>query len=120
MREKVKDIDRLYHIREAISDINEFMSEKTFNDLQTNKLLLFGVVKCIEIIGEAAYMLSLDFKDSHKELPWQAIIDMRHVLVHGYYTTKPIFIWDTYQNDLEPLSKQIEIYITELEKELNL
>jgi len=120
MREKVKDIDRLYHIREAISNIKEFMQGQTYESLQSNKLLFFGVVKNIEIIGEASYMLTHDFRELHAETPWQAIIDMRHVLVHGYYTAKPLFIWDTYRNDLDSLSESIEGYIAGLEIELGI
>ncbi|MGN0310373.1 MAG: HepT-like ribonuclease domain-containing protein [Bacteroides sp.] len=45
---------------------------------------------------------------------WIDIIGMRHVLVHGYYTASPVFIFDTYKNDLGTLKKQIEAYISEL------
>lgn len=27
---------------------------------------------------------------------------MRNFLVHGYYTTSPLFIWETYTKDLAP------------------
>ncbi|MDE5976795.1 MAG: DUF86 domain-containing protein [Muribaculaceae bacterium] len=39
----------------------------------------------VEIIGEAAYMITKEFKDSHNELDWKEIQGMRHHLVHGYY-----------------------------------
>lgn len=45
MRERIKDRDRLSHIIEAIDNILEFMDGKTENDLATDKLLFFGVVK---------------------------------------------------------------------------
>lgn len=118
MREKVKDIDRLYHIIESIDNVFEFMEGQTYESFQSNKLLFFGVVKNIEIIGEASYMLTLDFKETHAGVPWADVIGMRHILVHGYYTTKPLFIWDTYMNDLQPLRDAVEGYIIELEKEL--
>ena len=38
------------------------------------------------------------------------------MLVHGYYTASPRFIFDTYKNDLGVLKEQIESYILE-EKE---
>ena len=41
---------------------------------------------------------------------------MRNVLVHGYYTASPLFIWETYTNDLGPLFEQVKGYIAELQK----
>ena len=116
MREKIKDLDRLLHIKEAIDNVLEFMNGKSVNDLAKDKLLFYGVVKNIEIIGEASYMLSKEFTKSHSDTPWVDIIGMRHVRVHGYYTASPRFIFDTYKNDLGVLKEQIESYILE-EKE---
>ena len=116
MREKIKDFDRLLHIKESIDNVFEFMEGKTVNDLSNDKLLFYGVVKNVEIIGEAAYMLTKEFIASHPETPWIDIIGMRHVLVHGYYTASPLFIWDTYKNDLDVLKQQIEVYISEFSK----
>ena len=61
MRERIKDYDRLLHIREAIANVYEFMEGKNVNDLANDKLLFYGVIKNIEIIGEAAYMLTKEF-----------------------------------------------------------
>ena len=116
MREKIKDFDRLQHIKESIDNVFEFMEGKTVNDLSNDKLLFYGVVKNVEIIGEAAYMLTKEFIASHPETPWIDIIGMRHILVHGYYTASPLFIWDTYKNDLDVLKQQIEVYISEFSK----
>ena len=114
MRERIKDYDRLLHIMEAIANVFEFMEGKTVDDLTNDKLLFYGVVKNVKIIDEAAYMLTNEFKDQHPDTPWIDIVGMRHVLVHGYYTASPLFIWDTYKNDLDVLRHQIESYISEL------
>ncbi|MGN0053223.1 MAG: DUF86 domain-containing protein [Bacteroides sp.] len=114
MRERIRDYDRLLHIKEAIGNVIEFMKGKTLNDLANDKLLFYGVVKNIEIIGEASYMLSKDFVERHPDTPWLDIVGMRHVLVHGYYTASPTFIWDTYKNDLDVLLRQVESYMKEL------
>lgn len=72
-----------------------------------SKILFFAVVKNIEIVGEATYMLTKAFKGSHSTIPWQIIEKMRHVLVHGYYTITPEKIWETVQEDLPVLKEQI-------------
>lgn len=73
MRERIKDYDRLLHIREAIANVYEFMEGKTVNDLTNDKLLFYGVVKNVEIIGEAAYMLTKEFIERHPSTPWIVI-----------------------------------------------
>ena len=39
MREKIKDLDRLLHIKEAIDNLLEFMNSKSVDDLAKDKLL---------------------------------------------------------------------------------
>lgn len=78
--------------------------------------MFHGFVKEVEIIGEAVYKLSLPFKHSHSEVPWEIIEHMRHVLVHGYYQISPEKLWNTVMNDIDDLLPQIEQYIRELEE----
>ena len=114
MREQVKDLDRLYHIDESIGHVMDFLDGKTIDDMKSDVMCYHAVVYNIMIIGEAANMLTKDFQKNHPEVPWRDIIDMRNVLVHGYFTTSALFIWDTYKKDLPPLRKQVAKYIEEL------
>ena len=86
MREPERDFGRLQDIIQAANHIASFTDGYSQEELKDDKLRFFAVVKNVEIIGEAAYMLSLVFKDSHSEIPWNNIIRMRHILVHGYAT----------------------------------
>lgn len=77
-------------------------------ELFADKLRYYAVVKNVEIIGEASYMLSTQFKESHNYIPWANIIKMRHVLVHGYATVLPELLWQTALEDVPKLKLQIE------------
>ena len=114
MREAIRDCGRLQHMLEHINRAEQFTTGKTLADLENDAMLRYAVVKCIEIIGEAAYMLTNEFKDSHPETPWNVIVKMRHVLVHGYYAIQMPIVWDIVKNDLPVLRPQIEAYINEL------
>lgn len=114
MREAEKDLFRLQHIREAILNVNKFMEGMGQDDLDANPMLYFAVVKNIEIIGEAAYMLTPAFIDSHPATPWKFIIKMRHILVHGYYQIDSEQLYNVYTEDLPGLLPQIDNYINEL------
>ena len=91
------------------------MQNKSLSDLENDYMLRYAVVKCLEIIGEAAYMLTLEYKESHSQTPWNVIIKMRHVLVHGYYSIEMPIVWDIVKNDFPVLRPQIEQYIKEEE-----
>lgn len=75
---------------------------------RTDKIRYFAVVKNVEIIGEAAYMLSSEFKEKNGHIPWNNIIRMRHVLVHGYATIQPELLWHTALIDVPLLKTQVE------------
>lgn len=114
MREAVKDKGRIEHMLSAISNVEEFTTNVNAEEFVESKLLFYAVVKNIEIIGEASYMLTKEFKLSHSNIPWQIMEKMRHVLVHGYYTISPKKVWETVQEDLPILRKQL----TDLLKEI--
>ena len=113
MREPVKDPGRIEHMIQAIDRISDFVKDKTKDEIQRDSILYYAVVKNIEIIGEAAYMLTNEFKDSHTETPWRIIIGMRHFLVHGYYEVDPDEVWNVIDKDLKPLKEQLEQYLKE-------
>ena len=112
MREPVNDKIRLEHMISAIDRILDFMADKSFDDLPKDRIEYYGIVKNIEIIGEAAYKLSSDFKVSNSETPWSVIEKMRHVLVHDYYQIDENEVKYVIEDDLCPLRKQIEKYLT--------
>ena len=70
-------------------------------------MLRFAVIKNIEIVGEAAYLLTKEFKTNHPSIEWEDMIGMRHILVHGYYQIKDEIIWATIETELQPLKEKI-------------
>lgn len=107
MREKLKDKNRLLHIIEAIDNIFEFVEGKDFNSFNNDKILYFAIIKNLEIIGEASYLLTSEFREENPQVQWDAIIAMRHILVHGYYQIKNEIIWDTINIELKPLKEEV-------------
>jgi putative toxin-antitoxin system, antitoxin component len=113
MREKIRDKDQLRHILDAVCVILERKGHYTLEEIQENPIVFFGFVKHVEIIGEAVYMLTQEFRTSHPEVEWDVIEGMRHVLVHGYYKIKPKQLWLTMENDIPKLKPWIELYLRE-------
>lgn len=69
MREPLRDKERLEHMLAATERVIRYTSNKDFDDLKTDDMMYYAVVKNIEIIGEAANLLSPEFISSHSNTP---------------------------------------------------
>ena len=114
MREASKDIIRLEHIVQAIERIKRYTLGKRFDDLVKDDMMYYAVVKNIEIIGEAANLLTNEFKSEHPDTQWKLITGMRNYIVHEYFQVDNTVIWDVIQNDLPYLEAQIKDYLNNL------
>lgn len=115
MREEVRDIERLQHILEAANVLSEYVKHHTLEEAQADPVMYFGLVKHVEIIGEAVYKLTLQYRTSHNEVNWDDIERTRHVLVHGYYKIRPNQLWETIAVDIPQLMPTIDQLIKEYE-----
>ena len=76
-------------------------------------MMFYAVVKNIEIIGEAANMLTSDFQTSHAETPWKQVKGMRNYTVHEYFQIDDIVVWDVVSTNLAELRAQVVDYLKE-------
>ena len=111
MRELVRDRERLEHIIDAIDRLLSAKDRNVLDNLKETDFVYYGIVKNIEIIGEASYRLTKAFRDSHPQTPWSYIIRMRHVLVHDYFRINMKEVKKVINDDLEPLRSQIADYL---------
>ena len=85
----------------------------SFKSFVENKSTYFSVMKNVEIVGEAAYMLSKAFKKAHPATPWKTVQGMRHVLVHDYANIVSETLFDTAVNGIPELRQQVERYLAD-------
>lgn len=113
MREQVRDKGRLEHMLQAIQNIMDYTQGMTQEQLATNNLVKHATAYNIQIIGEAVYKLTDEFKSAHSDTPWKLIEKMRHILVHDYYQVNMQVMWDVISIDIPKLKPQIESYLQE-------
>lgn len=113
MREPIRDKARLEHILEAIERVEEFTNGILRPAFDADKMRIYATAYNIQIIGEASYKLSKEFKHSHEETPWRLIEKMRHIIVHDYFAVDLDFVWLVITEDLAPLKEQISNYLKE-------
>lgn len=104
---KIDNLTRLRHMRDAAVEALGFVSGRTRNNLDTDRMLVLALVKDIEIIGEAATNLSQDCRSRHPQLPWADIIGMRNRLVHAYFEIDLNIVWEVVTNDLPFLVSEL-------------
>lgn len=107
MKEPERDPGRIQDMIEAADYVISFVDGLTYEQFLADKIRFFAVMKNVEIIGEAANMLTEEFKAAHSEIPWRQVIKMRHVLVHGYSNILPEILWETAEQDIPQLKEQL-------------
>ncbi len=98
----------LKHILDAINLIEDYLKDKEFQEFRNNHMLQDAVIREIEIIGEAAKNLSVDFKNKYSDIPWRQIAGMRDKLIHGYFGVDLDAVWDTATIDVPSLKERLE------------
>jgi uncharacterized protein with HEPN domain len=95
-------------MRDAALEAVEFGRGCKPDDLARDRVLTLALVRCIEIIGEAASRVSDAVRSQHPEIPWVEIVGMRNRLVHAYFDVDLERVCDTLALDLPPLIVQLE------------
>lgn len=75
----------LRHALDAAKKAVLFLDGRRREDLEGDEMLGFAVVRLLEIIGEAAKLVSPELREQHPEIPWSAMVGMRNRLIHGYF-----------------------------------
>lgn len=108
---KKSDTVYLKHILDAINQIETYMDTLDYSQFEQTRLVQDGVIRQLEIIGEASRNLSDDFRVQHPELPWRQIIGLRNRLIHAYFDVDLGIVWDIVQENLPQLKDTINSFI---------
>lgn len=102
---------RLQHMLDAAAEAQSFAMGHDAQDLSRDRMLMLSLVKCIEIIGEAAAQVSLETRENSLQIPWRAIVAMRNRLTHGYFDIDAERVWNTVLIDLPPLIQELQLLL---------
>ncbi|MEW6006503.1 MAG: HepT-like ribonuclease domain-containing protein [Stygiobacter sp.] len=105
---KLDDKIRIQHMIDAAEEALSFVSDKSENEFNRNRMLVLSIIKEIEIIGEAASKISEETKLKFNNIPWQDIVGMCNRLIHGYFDVDIKLVWNTIKNDLPSLLKSLK------------
>ncbi len=104
----IKDI--LEHIEKMESFIAGMSYEDFIRDTKTN----FAVVRCVEIVGEAAKNIPDSIREKYKQVPWKYLTGMRDKIAHFYFGIDLKRVWEVSTVKLPPLKPDIQQILADI------
>jgi uncharacterized protein with HEPN domain len=100
------DRERLQDIVDAIAQIERYAPARK-EDFLENELVQVWIIHHLQVIGEAASSLSSELRSCTPDIPWQAVIGLRNILVHAYFRVDPDELWAVVEKDIPFLKKRV-------------
>ncbi|HEY8211120.1 MAG TPA: HepT-like ribonuclease domain-containing protein [Myxococcaceae bacterium] len=92
---------------EAATEVAHFISGRKRSDLDADSMLLFAVVRAIEIVGEAASKVSEETRAHAPAIPWKAIVGTRNRIVHAYFDIDKDILWKAAAEEIPALAAML-------------
>ena len=115
MLDRLGDKVRLFHIIDAIDEIEIYTENVTLDDFVKNSMMFNATLRQLEIIGEASNRLSEQLLQNNTDIPWARIIGLRNLVIHEYFGIDDITIWNVIKINLPNLKEKILQIISKLE-----
>jgi len=98
----------LAHMRDHACPAIGLVRGRTRADLDSDRLLNLGLVRLLEIVGEAASRLPSDEQVRYPKIPWRQIVNLRNRLIHGYDRVDFDLLWKILQEDMPSLVAELD------------
>jgi len=102
-----EDRNRIHQMIEAAEAVLEFTAGRSGSDLSSDRMLLFALLRAVEILGEAASKISPEARAASDSVPWRQIIATRNRLIHGYFDIDHNIVWRTATEEIPALLTQL-------------
>jgi uncharacterized protein with HEPN domain len=103
----------LEHILDEIAFLTSHVESLKFEDLLEDELLQRGVIRSLEIIGEASKNVSPGLKEAYPQIEWKMMAAMRDKLIHRYFQVNWRIVWNVLTMEIPSLRVQIEKILRE-------
>lgn len=99
----------------AARKIESYIEKTEGEDFTENELVVDGIVRNLEIIGEAAGNIPTKFRKKQPEVEWRKLKEFRNTLAHEYFGVNLEIVKDLVKNKLPKIKTKVEDLLAELE-----
>jgi uncharacterized protein with HEPN domain len=108
MSKKGREItDYLADIFSAITEVDEFVRDMSYDEFVTDKKTINAVIRSLEVLGEATKHIPSTFRNKHPNIPWNKMAGMRDVLIQDYMGVDLKTVWKVAQERLPEIKPLI-------------
>jgi uncharacterized protein with HEPN domain len=101
-------LEYLHHILDEVTYLQSQVHALTREQFLQNETAKRAFVRSLEVIGEAAKKVPLEFRQANPDIEWRAITGMRDRLIHDYFGVDYEIVWDVVMNKLPSLRQHID------------
>ncbi|MBI3159580.1 MAG: DUF86 domain-containing protein [Chloroflexi bacterium] len=107
--------DRVYvkHMLDSAQKARAIAGNLSRANFDADETVRLALTHLLQVIGEAARRVSPAYQKAHPQIPWSAVIGMRHKVVHDYLNVDEDVVWQTLQEDLPALIEVLAQYSDE-------
>jgi len=105
------DKTRFHHMLVAAEEAIAFLRNRSRNDLDNDRQLQLALMRCLEIIGEAASRMSEETRSNNPGIPWSRMVGARNRLIHVYFDVDLDIVWKTVSEELPALICEIKVVV---------
>ena len=102
---------------ENIKHAETFTENVTYEDFIKDKKTSYAVVRCIEIIGEAAKNIPDDVRERYPDIPWKKMAGMRDKISHFYFGIDMEKVWLSVKRDIPKIKLQVKKILKDISGE---
>jgi len=112
--------DVVLYVRDILENIElaeEFAKDVNHEEFVNDKKTNHAVIRCIEIMGEAAKNVPQSIREKYPQILWKDIAGMRDKIIHFYFGVNLKRVWLVLKDDIPKLKPLIQKVLKDMESE---